>query len=388
MATIYKRGATYWVRFQWHGQEIRRSAHTSSRTIAQQYLTQLLDEHRRLDRGGKPRRTHAEALERFCAEYMPMLKPRTQERYRTSFHQLAPVFGDLFLDEITRGRLADYAAARLKAGATGATVRRDLATLSCLCSCAVAWDFIEVNPVKQFSKRHLKEAPPRTTYPTTEQVDRLIANASPMAGRIIRFLAETGMRQEEVCSLEWPQVSLQRREVRLTKTKTSSPRVVPLSDAALGTILGTPRHSTAPWVYWHDDGARYTNFAGIFRKIAWRAKVPFRCHDLRHHFASEFAQRTGDLPALQAILGHKTIQMTMRYSHLVTEHLHRAMAKHSASAGTTTGTGAEVSDRSATGASARPKPDHADHDAAKSLKRNSFPPSGADDPGPGQVGAG
>jgi hypothetical protein len=77
-------------------------------------------------------------------------------------------------------------------------------------------------------------------------------------------------------------------------------------------------------VFWRDDGDRYTTFAGIFRKVARRAGVPFRRHDLRHRFASEFAQRTGDLPALQAILGHKSIQMTMRHSHLVTEHLHRA----------------------------------------------------------------
>lgn len=68
-----------------------------------------------------------------------------------------------------------------------------------------------------------------------------------------------------------------------------------------------------------------------------RAKVKCRCHDLRHHFASEFAQRTGDLAALQAILGHKAIAMTMRYSHLVTEHLHRAMKRH-ADAGTKPGT--------------------------------------------------
>jgi hypothetical protein len=47
---------------------------------------------------------------------MPSLKPRTQERYRTSFRQLVAVFGDLYLDEITRGRLADYATARLRAG--------------------------------------------------------------------------------------------------------------------------------------------------------------------------------------------------------------------------------------------------------------------------------
>jgi integrase len=153
-----------------------------------------------------------------------------------------------------------------------------------------------------------------------------------MAGRIISILSQTGMRLDEVCSMEWSQVSIPRHEIRLTKTKTktSSPRVVPLSDDALGTILGTPRHVTSPVVFWRGDGDRYTKFSGLFRRIAARAEVPFRCHDLRHHFALEFAQRTWDIAALQAILGHKAIAMTMRYSHLVTEHLHRAMNKHAA----------------------------------------------------------
>lgn len=66
--------------------------------------------------------------------------------------------------------------------------------------------------------------------------------------------------------------------------------------------------------------------------------MKFRCHDLRHHFASEFAQRTGDIAALQRILGHKTIAMTMRYSHLMTEHLHSAMRKHEAAERTNPGT--------------------------------------------------
>jgi len=144
-----------------------------------------------------------------------------------------------------------------------------------------------------------------------------------------------------VCSLEWSQVSIPRREIRLTKTKTSSPRIVPLSDFAMSTLVGTPRHITLPYVFWHDDGQRYTTFANIFAATAKRAKVPFRCHDLRHAFASRFLQATGNIPALQAILGHRSIQMTMRYGHLVTDHLHQAMANF----GTKTGTEGAISIR-------------------------------------------
>jgi integrase len=112
-----------------------------------------------------------------------------------------------------------------------------------------------------------------------------------MPGRMIRFLAETGMRQEEVYGLEWPRVSIPRREVSLTKTKTSSPRIVPFSDVA----VGTPRHITSAYVFWHHDGQRHTTFANSFVGIARRAGVPVRCHDLRHHFATTFFQATGDI---------------------------------------------------------------------------------------------
>ena len=88
MATVYKRNSTYGVRFQWRGKEVRRSAHTTSKTTAQQFLAGLLEEHRRLDRGGNPRRTYKQALERVTYDYLPTLKPGTQIQYRTSFRQL------------------------------------------------------------------------------------------------------------------------------------------------------------------------------------------------------------------------------------------------------------------------------------------------------------
>lgn len=342
MATVYKRGRkgfeTYWIRFEWHGREIRRSARTASKAVAQQFLAQVLEEHRRLDRGGRPRHTYKEALTRYYAEQLPHLKPATQSRYITSFRQLAPLLDGLFLDQITKSVLADYVAARRRAGVTGSTIRRDLGALSSVCSFASAADMIEVHPVKQFSKRHLREPVARTTYPTDAEIENLIARAPPMMGRVVRFLAETGVRLEEAVSLEWGQVTLDRREIRLIKTKTSSPRIVPLSNAALETLASTPRHVTSKFVFWHGDGARFRQFSGHFYRLARKVGFSYRAHDLRHRFASVFIQSTGDIPALQAVLGHKTIAMTMRYAHHSTAHLHAAMRR----AGTNIGTRATI----------------------------------------------
>ncbi len=151
----------------------------------------------------------------------------------------------------------------------------------------------------------------------------------------IHFLAATGRRMSEALSMEWSQVNLARREVLLIKTKTSAPQTVPLGNAAYEVLLACPRHPISHIVFWRSpDGQPYRYFSGQFRKVARRVGFPFRAHDLRHRFASVFLQATGDLPALQAVLGHRSIAMTMRYSRLVTAHLHEAIAKTGAKLGT------------------------------------------------------
>ena len=127
---------------------------------------------------------------------------------------------------------------------------------------------------------------------------------------------ETGMRQDEVRGFAWSQVWIQRRNIRLNKTKTSSPRVVSLRDTSLGTLIGTPRRITSPDVFWRGAGDHDTCFADDFARSPAEPGLPFRCHVLRHRFAFLFAQQTGDLPPHQAALDRKTTAMKMRYSHL------------------------------------------------------------------------
>jgi len=51
----------------------------------------------------------------------------------------------------------------------------------------------------------------------------------------------------------------------------------------------------------------------------------FRFHDLRHTFASQVIMRGGDLKDVQELLGHKSMSMTLRYSHLSQEHKKKAV---------------------------------------------------------------
>ncbi len=64
-----------------------------------------------------------------------------------------------------------------------------------------------------------------------------------------------------------------------------------------------------------------------FESACKKAKLSdFRFHDLRHSAASFMAMSGVDLMAIKQILGHKTIQMTLRYSHLTQGHLRSAVA--------------------------------------------------------------
>jgi integrase/recombinase XerD len=341
VATVYKRRRTYWIRFQWQGQTIRKSAHTTVKADALAYLVKLRDEHIRVHRDGRPRRTFPEMVERYEVEHMATLKPTTARGYRAIIRLLYPHFQPLYLDEINKTRITEYVGARRRAGASSPTIRRNLACLSSMLSCTVASDWLDVNPVRAYDKRSVRENPPRVRHLTEAEYHRLIDAASPYMRPMIALAAHTGMRVGELLSLEWSQVNLRRREITLVKTKTNAPRVIPLSDAAVTVFVTIPRHPVSRFVFAKPDtGERYGSIVIGFRGACRRAGIEnFRFHDLRHSFATWAVQSGMDLYRLSRILGHATLEMTTRYAHLATADLHDALRR----VGTFPGTRAEDS---------------------------------------------
>ena len=66
-------------------------------------------------------------------------------------------------------------------------------------------------------------------------------------------------------------------------------------------------------------GSRWTRqnfYYHWYRAVKAAGIEDFRAHDIRHTFASHFIQKTGDLRALAELLGHSSMAMVMRYSHL------------------------------------------------------------------------
>ena len=330
--STYKRGGVYWIDFQWHGQRIQRSARTASKRVAREFEGELKDELSRLDRGGKPRRTFDEAVKRFVADHFPNLKPKSQERYVTSLTMLAPHFIDSYLDAIGREAMSNYESARRKRGTSSPTIRRDLACLSSMMSCAVDWEWLEVNPVPSFlrarsRKKALRESEPRRRYLSDVEYEALMEHAGEYLKPMIAFAVHTGLRLQEQLSLMRSQISEERREILITDSKNDAPRVVPLDDVSLRISLQSIPYISTPWVFHKKNGERYFKLTRGLVGAAKRAGIKdLRWHDLRRTFGSWKLQAGVPLEIVSKLLGHKNITQTVRsYAFLNTKQLHDAV---------------------------------------------------------------
>lgn len=257
-------------------------------------------------------------------EYLPdSVKPGTAKRYLVSARQLDPHLSPLYVDEITKKKVAGIISARKKEGATNATIRRDLTALSTMLTCAIGWGWTEENPAKTFDRSIIKERRKAIKPPPDEAIEDFAVKAgvaSPNWRQLILFLRQSGMREEEAASLAWPEIDLSGATAQLHETKTSRPRSVPLSAAALGTLRGTERHENSDYVFWHGKGERFKNVASRLAYLKTKHGFRFRIHDLRHKFAIEYLRAGGDIYALSRILGHTSVKTTEIYLGYVPGH--------------------------------------------------------------------
>lgn len=326
---LYRRGKVFWGRIQSGNRELRQSLRTTSKAEA---LKRLDDWKKRISHArywGGNRMTWREAVGRYCVDVMPgSIKASTAKRYLVSFRQVEAHLDGLFIDSIGRKDIAALVGARKQAGATNATIRRDLTAVSRVIASAIGWGAGEHNAALEYDRTLVRERRDPIELPAPEDVAAAVAKA-PSFAALILLAAQTGMRQGELLGLQWRQVEMNRRVLTLDRTKTDKPRSIPLSgpmlDEAHRTLSGTPRHPSTALVFWHGDGKPWLNFAANFR--AWRGRegVRFRFHDLRHYFAVMYLRGGGNIYNLQQILGHASIKTTEIYlDYLTPEEQHRA----------------------------------------------------------------
>nr|WP_282100009.1 site-specific integrase [Thauera aromatica] len=161
---------------------------------------------------------------------------------------------------------------------------------------------------------------------------------TPTIRALVQLALETGMRQSEILGIEWDDVDLKRKFVRLPDTKSGDPRDVPLSPVALDVLQAMPRSISGGRMFALSQDQLIRGFRAARKKgrelyeSDTGEKPPaglldnLRFHDLRHEAASRWAAVLA-AQELAKMFGWKTLQMALRYYHPTGESLAEKLAR-------------------------------------------------------------
>lgn len=133
--------------------------------------------------------------------------------------------------------------------------------------------------------------------------------------------------EDQVVTFRWIYEKVDKRLVKRTKSGHDAEREVPLPDELARILIwwreSTPYNGPDDFILSKPGGGHmvHQTVRGMHEWICKRAGVKINRHALRHTFGRMFIARTGNLKALQAILGHSSVQTTEVYSELQTQHL-------------------------------------------------------------------
>jgi type 1 fimbriae regulatory protein FimB/type 1 fimbriae regulatory protein FimE len=129
-----------------------------------------------------------------------------------------------------------------------------------------------------------------------------------------------GLRASELCDLQWSQVDLKSATLHVRRVKNGTPSTHPLRGDEMRALRKLQRDNGGSFVFVSERGTPFTTagFARMLERAAEAAGIEIKVHPhmLRHACGFALTNKGHDTRSLQAYLGHKNIQHTVRYTEL------------------------------------------------------------------------
>ena len=176
--------------------------------------------------------------------------------------------------------------------------------------------------------RRAKNAALRTReYLTEHEIEALMAAAKrnrwgDRDATMVLVAFRHGLRASELVDLRWDQVEFTTATLHVRRVKGGSPSTHPILGDELRALrrLQRDHEPKSPFVFTSERGAPFTTagFARMIERAGVEARLGFKAHPhmLRHACGYALANKGHDTRALQAYLGHRNIQHTVRYTEL------------------------------------------------------------------------
>lgn len=283
-------------------------------------------------------KTFAEFIDRYIEKELPK-NPKGYAKQKMLLTWWKSKLGSYFLCHITPSMIAELRDILMSEKTyrgtlrTGSTCNRYLAALSRAFSIAIReWRWLKENPMTNVTRP--KEMKSRERYLDKDEIKRLLAicrkSKSPHLYAITLFALGTGARKGEIVNLKWENIDFFKSTATFKDTKNGETRTVYLSPTILNCIQEerNKRAMFSQYVFPSMDGKKPANI-----REAWESAVneaglkDVVFHTCRHTAASHLAMGGFSTLEIAAILGHKSLSMVKRYSHLATSATARALDK-------------------------------------------------------------
>jgi integrase len=329
--SLYQRGKSWYYDFRHRGERYAGCIGQVSKTVAKEILAkkkaEAVEERYELP-SKKPSPLFEAMAEEYFKYYRANRRPRSVERHEMSYKALKPVFAGKRLADISPFLIEKYKRIRKEHGRSEVTINRELAFLKNMFTMAIIWRRASENPVSQV--KFFREENGRTRFLTDEEEARLLGTCSSYLRPVVVTALHTGFRKSELLSLTWSNVDFRQRliTVEAAYAKNGEARSVPMTNTLTETLQALRRDGDSSGaVFLTRHGTPYRHVSKNFTRACSRiglTDVTF--HDLRHTFASRLVMRGVDLTTVKELMGHKRIDMTLRYAHLAPEHKRSAIA--------------------------------------------------------------
>jgi len=287
----------------------------------------------------RPKTLEPVLFESFADEFLELYSKQNKQSWKRdalSLKNLKRYFQGETLQEIGPEQVERFKAQRKtdtverfkatkKTPISPATINRELACLKTLFNKAVEWGRIEKNTLRAVKK--FKENNARERILDAGEARRLLEYAAPGIRPVLIVALNTGMRRNEILSLRWVNVDFVKGYIFIEDSKSGKSRKIPMNAAVFEALHDLPKKFE--YVFFNEETKSHVkDIKTGFKAACRRAEIKgLRLHDLRHTAASKMIEVGADLVTVSKILGHSSIQMTMRYAHPTPENMRLAVSK-------------------------------------------------------------
>jgi integrase len=318
MGRIFQRGDVWWIAYSHRGHEYRESTKTSGskgETLAGELLKKRLGEIGRGQLiGPQEEKVTFEEMAKDLERDYAINGKRSAETLGYRLRHLRAGFTMLRAVDITTDRIRAYITARQEAGATNASINRELAALRRMFSLTVQAGRLSTRPHIPLLEEHNA----RQGFVDHESFLALREALPDYLKDPVTFLYLSGWRVSEMRGLEWRDVDLAGRLVRLRPelSKNKDGRVLPLSGELLDVMEGAHANRRLDCLnVFHVDGQPVGDFRKVWKRACTTAGLGgLIVHDLRRSAVRNMVRAGIPERVCMALSGHKSRDVFERYN--------------------------------------------------------------------------